>query len=121
MPKSATTLTAPLQKRLATLGLALRTRRKELQLSAVVVAEAAGVSRVTLHRIERGHPSVAMGAYFATAAALGADLVVRGQESHQNDIDTPHRSGERNWRDIDEEALLDSPQTRLVNSAVNPS
>jgi transcriptional regulator with XRE-family HTH domain len=183
MAKSPTTLTPALQERLETLGLALRARRKALRLRAVVVAEAAGISRVTLHRIERGHPSVAMGAYFATAAALGVDLTVRDQPSHQTKHDAPRRAGWipieirledypelrrldwqlaqggtltprealdiyiRNFRHIDEEALLDperqlisdlrralgesvgtssgsaspSPRTRLVNSARIPS
>lgn len=32
------------------------------------------MSRVTLHRIERGVPSVTMGAYLAAIAAIGLDL-----------------------------------------------
>ena len=34
------------------------------------------MSRVTLHRIERGEPSVTMGAYLNAAAALGLELGV---------------------------------------------
>lgn len=56
---------------LATLGERLRAERKRLGVSAVTAAEAAGMSRVTLHRIERGEPSVTMGAYANAAAALG--------------------------------------------------
>ena len=52
-------------------GAAIRARRKALGLNATATAEAAGISRVTLHRIEKGEPGVAMGAYFNVAKALG--------------------------------------------------
>ncbi|MEI2778185.1 MAG: helix-turn-helix domain-containing protein [Tetrasphaera sp.] len=58
------------------LGARLRDRRTALGVTAVVCAEAAGVSRVTLHRIEAGNPSVTIGAYINVAAALGLHLVV---------------------------------------------
>jgi transcriptional regulator with XRE-family HTH domain len=61
---------------LAALGERLRAERKRLGVSAVTAAEAAGMSRVTLHRIERGEPSVTMGAYANAAAALGLTLGV---------------------------------------------
>ncbi len=56
---------------LSTLGEQIRTHRKALRLNATAVAEAAGISRVTLHRIEKGEPSVTMGAYLNAMAALG--------------------------------------------------
>jgi transcriptional regulator with XRE-family HTH domain len=49
----------------------LRARRKSLGLSAVAAAEAAGISRVTWHRLEKGEASVAAGSLLAAAAALG--------------------------------------------------
>jgi transcriptional regulator with XRE-family HTH domain len=61
---------------LATLGERLRAERKRLGVSATTAAEAAGMSRVTLHRVERGEPSVTMGAYANAAAALGLALGV---------------------------------------------
>lgn len=63
---------------LAALGARLRAERKRLGVSAVTAAEAAGMSRVTLHRIERGEPSVTIGAYANAAAALGLALGVAG-------------------------------------------
>lgn len=63
-------------KRLHFLGQQIRSRRKELGVSAVVTAEASGLSRVTLHRIERGEPSVAMGSYMSVATALGLTIDV---------------------------------------------
>ena len=60
--------------RLCALGQQIRTRRKALGLSATVVAEAAGLSRVTLHRIEKGAPAVTIAAYLNVMAALGREL-----------------------------------------------
>ncbi|MFV0493468.1 helix-turn-helix domain-containing protein [Mycobacterium sp.] len=61
---------------LTNIGDELRRRRKELGISAVTTAEAAGMSRVTLHRIESGSPSVTIGAYMNAAAALGLGLAL---------------------------------------------
>ena len=56
------------------LGGEIRARRKALGVNATSTAESAGISRVTLHRIEKGEPSVAMGAYLNVMAALGLNL-----------------------------------------------
>jgi transcriptional regulator with XRE-family HTH domain len=56
------------------LGATLRETRKAQKVSAVALSEAAGLSRVTLHRIERGEPGVAIGSLCAVAAALGLRL-----------------------------------------------
>lgn len=56
---------------LMAIGAQIRTRRKALRISATVAAEAAGMSRITLHRIENGEPSVTMGAYLNAMTALG--------------------------------------------------
>jgi transcriptional regulator with XRE-family HTH domain len=76
MPASAPVIDTQLAARLAAIGEQLRAHRKQLKLTAVTAAEAAGMSRVTWHRIERGEPSVTMGAYMAASAALGLDLQV---------------------------------------------
>ena len=52
-------------------GAAIRARRKALGVSATAAAEAAGISRVTLHRIEKGEPSVTAGAWSNVIVALG--------------------------------------------------
>src|SRR3990167_1511363 len=62
---------------LQALGAQIRSQRKALRLSATVTAEAAGVSRVTLHRIEKGEASVAIGAWCNALAALGMTLQAR--------------------------------------------
>ena len=61
---------------LLAMGVDLRAKRKQMGLNATATAEAAGISRVTLHRIEKGELGVAMGAYFNVAKALGLEVGV---------------------------------------------
>ena len=80
MPANSPALTPQAADSLIAIGQMVRVRRKSLRISAVAAAEAAGISRVTLHRIEKGEPSVTMGAYMAAFVALGldADVTPRG-------------------------------------------
>lgn len=74
MPAAAPA-TAPEDRELLTrLGEKLRRARERQKVSAVAAAEAAGISRPTLHRIERGEPGVAMGAWVTLATTLGLRL-----------------------------------------------
>jgi transcriptional regulator with XRE-family HTH domain len=122
------------QERLAHLGERLRAARKRQRVTTVAAAEAAGISRVTLHRIERGEPTVAIGAWVAAASALGlafdlAEPNAAGQPSklpkkirlrdypqlkklawqlHGVDEISPRAAlqlYERNWRHVDRPAL----------------
>jgi transcriptional regulator with XRE-family HTH domain len=93
MPSTSPALTPQTSEDLASLGAALRLRRKELRVSAVVAAEAAGLSRVTLHRIEKGEPSVTMGAYMAVFAVLGLDV----QLSPQGEKAAPATTSRSGW------------------------
>jgi transcriptional regulator with XRE-family HTH domain len=77
MPSSAPILSGPAAKLLKALGEQVRAHRKALGVSATVTAEAAGLSRVTLHRIEKGEPAVTMGAYLNAMSALGLALGVQ--------------------------------------------
>jgi transcriptional regulator with XRE-family HTH domain len=74
MPSRNPDMTNGTAQKLAALGQQIRAHRKALRVSAGVAAEAAGMSRVTLHRIENGEPSVTMGAYFNALSALGLSL-----------------------------------------------
>jgi transcriptional regulator with XRE-family HTH domain len=71
MPSNLASTPSAVLAQLQALGQALRAQRKRLQVSAVATAEAAGMSRVTLHRIEKGEPSVTIGAYLSALTALG--------------------------------------------------
>ena len=72
MPSPAPIVPEQCTAQLQALGEQIRAQRKALRLSATVTAEAAGLSRVTLHRIEKGEPSVTMGAWCNAMAALGS-------------------------------------------------
>jgi transcriptional regulator with XRE-family HTH domain len=74
MPAKAPPVGEILAARLKALGERIRAHRKSQRVSATVAAEAAGMSRVTLHRIERGEPSVTMGAYLSAIDAVGLQL-----------------------------------------------
>jgi transcriptional regulator with XRE-family HTH domain len=70
MPAKNPAITSSVVAQLNALGEQIRAQRKALHINATTVAEAAGLSRVTLHRIEKGEPSVTIGAYFNVLAAL---------------------------------------------------
>ena len=71
MPAKAPPNPAIVTEQLAALGARIRAQRKALRVSATALAEASGMSRVSVHRIEQGEPSVTMGAYLNVLAALG--------------------------------------------------
>ncbi len=71
MPARPNHITPATIEKLAALGQQIRAHRKALSISATTLAEAAGMSRITLHRIEAGEPAVTMGAYFNAMTALG--------------------------------------------------
>ncbi len=58
-------------KLLEEMGENLKLARKRRRLSSVQVAERAGINRSTLVEIEKGNPSVSLGAYFNTLRVLG--------------------------------------------------
>lgn len=77
MPAPSPVISRNQQKNLHELGQKIRDYRKKIGLSAVTTAEAAGLSRITLFRIERGEASVAMGAYLSVISALGLHLELK--------------------------------------------
>ncbi|MBK1646596.1 XRE family transcriptional regulator [Thiocapsa imhoffii] len=74
MPARPPVTSAAATANLKVLGEQIRVRRKALGVSATVAAEAAGMSRVTLHRIEKGEPAVTIGAYLNAIVTLGLDF-----------------------------------------------
>lgn len=77
MKATAPLLSENAVKRLQALGGQIRAQRKALRISATAAAEAAGLSRVTLHRIEKGEPTVTIGAWVHVMEALGLHLGVQ--------------------------------------------
>jgi transcriptional regulator with XRE-family HTH domain len=152
MPAKAPETPSFVAEQLAALGGRIRVQRKALRVSATALAEAAGMSRVSVHRIEQGEPSVTMGAYLNVLAALGMafSATVVADEPSKNAADekagwlparvrladfptlkqlawqvqgsdelTPREAlgiYERNWRHIDEAALL--PRERNLIDAL---
>lgn len=74
MPARPPALASSAAAQLLALGQQIRAHRKSLRISATTAAQAAGMSRVTMHRIEKGEPAVTMGAYFNAMAALGLNF-----------------------------------------------
>jgi transcriptional regulator with XRE-family HTH domain len=61
---------------LRALGERIRARRIALHVSAVDAAQASAMSRVTLHRVERGEATVSIASYMSAISALGLELSV---------------------------------------------
>ena len=91
MPAAAPVLPPEAAEQLARLGERLRLHRKQQGISAITAAEAAGMSRMTLHRIERGEPSVTVGAWFAAASALGMQLDLKDPQAPEATAALPDR------------------------------
>ncbi len=68
-------------RRLAELGENIRLARKRRRISAVLLCERAGMSRPTLRAVERGDPSVTLGAVANVLHSLGleSDLALVGR------------------------------------------
>lgn len=58
------------QKILANLGERIRLARLRRGISAQLLAERSSISRMTLHRAEKGYPAIALGTYLRILAAL---------------------------------------------------
>ncbi|MEN9481654.1 MAG: hypothetical protein RLZZ298_3049 [Pseudomonadota bacterium] len=152
MPAKSPPNPSAVAEQLAALSARIRAHRKSLRVSATALAEAAGMSRVSVHRIEQGEPSVTMGAYLNVLAALGMNLaatVVVDEPAEKSADDkagwlparvrladypqlkqlalqvqgtdelTPREAlgiYERNWRHLDEAALL--PRERYLIDAL---
>ena len=104
--KERTTVILPqTQRMLNQMGEQICLARLRRQLTAELVAERAGISRVTLSKIEKGSPSVAIGSYAAVLHALnGTDkdllLVAKddelGRKLQDLGLSTRRRAPKRN-------------------------
>ena len=83
MGRKAVTVLPQTQKLLSQMGEQIRLARLRRHISSELVAERANVSRQTVPAIEKGTPSVALGAYAAVLHALGGlekDLLLIAQD-----------------------------------------
>lgn len=63
-------------RQLESLGERLRLARKRRRISSVLMAQRVGISRDTLHRVEKGDPVVGLGTYLRVLRVLGLDADV---------------------------------------------
>ncbi len=91
MPSRSPKIASPVAERLVLMGQQIRSQRKALRINATTAAEAAGMSRVSLYRIEKGYPSVTMGAYLNAIFALGLDLKIIGPSDGAADANADER------------------------------
>jgi transcriptional regulator with XRE-family HTH domain len=98
MARIPPTLFPAMVRQLADLGARLRLARLRRRYSAVTVAARAGITRVTLSRVEKGDPGTGLGAYVSVMRVLGLqtdlDAVARDDAlGHKlRDLDLPERS-----------------------------
>jgi len=59
------------QRLLSALGERIRLARKRRRLSTATVAGRAGISRMTVYKVEAGHAGVTLGSYLRVLAVLG--------------------------------------------------
>ena len=71
MSKKAVAILPETQRILENMGEQIKMARLRRNLAAELVAERAGISRATLWAVEKGSPTVAIGAYAAVLHALG--------------------------------------------------
>jgi len=93
------------------IGSQIRLRRKALGVNATAVAESAGMSRVTLYRIEHGEPSVTFGAYLAVLDVLSMAVAV-GHPILENLQNSPLQP-EEGWLPLSI-PLVDYPQLKRL-------
>ena len=80
MPAKISHISCAASEKLQKLGRSIRVQRQSMKISATTTAEASRISRVTLNRIEKGEPSVTMGAYFLVMDALGMQIQALARE-----------------------------------------
>jgi transcriptional regulator with XRE-family HTH domain len=74
MPRRAHTLSPQAQQAAQLLGARIRLARRERRWTLQELADRAGVTAVTMRKVERGDPSVRLGLAFEAAALTGVPL-----------------------------------------------
>lgn len=69
--RSTVILPIPVRRALSKLGHDIRDARRRRRIPSAVAAERASISRVTLLKVEKGEPGVAMGIYATVLFVLG--------------------------------------------------
>jgi transcriptional regulator with XRE-family HTH domain len=82
MPRKTAPLPPTLQDILKTVGENIKLARLRRKITSVMLAERAGMNRVTLAKVENGDSAVTLGAYASVLFCLGLekDLLLLGQD-----------------------------------------
>ncbi|MFO0359018.1 MAG: helix-turn-helix domain-containing protein [Flavobacteriales bacterium] len=82
MPRKTAPLPPTLQDILKTVGENIKLARLRRKITSVMLAERAGMNRVTLTKVENGDSAVTLGAYASVLFCLGLekDLLLLGQD-----------------------------------------
>lgn len=97
MPRTKPVLFPATARQLQELGDRLRLARLRRRYAAAVVAERAGITRMTLYRVEKGDAGVSLGTYASVLRVLGLqgdlDAVARDDELGRKlqDLKLPER------------------------------
>lgn len=70
-PRASVVLPIPIRRALRKLGQDIRDARRRRRIPVQIAAERASISRMTLLKIEKGEPGVAMGSYATVLFVLG--------------------------------------------------
>jgi transcriptional regulator with XRE-family HTH domain len=73
MPRKPPIVFPQEQSLLSQLGVRLKLARMRRQLSNLVVAQRAGISRTSVYKVEAGNPGATMGTYIRVLAVLGLE------------------------------------------------
>ena len=102
MGKKTTIQTPKLAAILASLGENIRLARLRRHISATMLAERAGMTRMTLRAIEQGEPTVSLGAYANVLFSLGLEkdllLISKDDELGRKLQDIDLMSGKKNLK-----------------------
>lgn len=78
-------LPLPVERALTRLGADIRDARRRRRIPTATMAERVGISRTTLHKVERGDPGVSLGAYATVLFVLGLEERVAELADPRND------------------------------------
>ena len=102
MGKKTSLITPSLKALLKDLGENIRLARLRRRLSAIMLAERAGMTRMTLRGVENGEPTVSLGAYANVLFSLGLEndlsLVAKDDEFGRKLQDANLTSGRKTKR-----------------------
>lgn len=84
-PRNNIDLPLPVRRLLRKLGEDIRAARLRRRIPTKIMAERASVSRMTLHKVEKGDPGVSLGNYATILFALGLHDGLEGLADIKND------------------------------------